>query len=92
MGHTKPENLLDISAELRAVRHLDSIEERKPGIFYLKRIPFLHFHDKDGKRWADIKTTMGWKQIDLNFKATASSRRRFLADVRRAYAVMRNRS
>jgi hypothetical protein len=89
MGHTKAENLADISSELREIGNLESIKERSPGIFYLKSIPFLHFHDKDGKRWADLKTPAGWKRLPLDFAASAASRRRFLSRVKSASAMLK---
>ncbi len=55
MGHTKLELIGDLAFELAALRLLPGIKEKKPGIFYFKALPFLHFHDKDGVRWADIK-------------------------------------
>jgi hypothetical protein len=74
MGHTKPESIADLREELNAIRALEGIKEKSPGIFYLKAIPFLHFHDKDGKRWADVKTSKGWLQVDVDFEAKPKAR------------------
>ncbi len=88
MGHTRFEDLKDLKAELDQLRAWDGIVERKPGIFYFKAIPFLHFHDKDGERWADVKTAAGWKHVPVSPPSTRESRRTFLSAVRAAHAAL----
>lgn len=79
MGHIKPELIADLASELAAIRSLDFIKEKKHGVFYFKSLPFLHFHDKDGRRWAHLKEPSGdWKQVDVPFEATAAAKRKFL--------------
>lgn len=85
MGHTSVENLKDLQDDLEKVRNLPGIKEMNPGIFYYKTIPFLHFHDKEGKRWADIKTSKGWKEIAIDFKPTKSTKLTFIKEVQRAH-------
>jgi hypothetical protein len=53
MGHARYEDLRDLEKVLAAVRTWPGISEPTKGIFYLRRKPFLHFHVKDGARWAD---------------------------------------
>src|SRR5207253_50467 len=53
MGHARREELLDIADVLDKVRSLPGVSERSPGIFYIGRTSFLHFHTKAGDRWAD---------------------------------------
>jgi hypothetical protein len=86
MAHTKPEMITDLARELEAIRGLDRITEKSPGIFYYKSTGFLHFHDKDGRRWADVKTPTGYEEIDIGFSANAAARRRFLKAVKDAHA------
>jgi hypothetical protein len=88
MGHTKPEMLADIAAELDVVRRLDGIKERSPGVFYYKSSAFLHFHDKDGKRWADVKTPRGYREVGIEFRPDARARRRFVESVKEAHALL----
>lgn len=89
MGHTKREMLADLDEEFAAIRDLGGITEKKPGIFYLKTVPFLHFHDSDGRRWADVKKPGGgWIRIDAAFGASAAERREFTRAVRSAHGKL----
>lgn len=86
VAHTKPADLLDLSDLLADLRKIPGIVEKKPGIFYRKGGGFLHFHDKDGIRWADVKEGGEWKRVELGFQATAAEKKRLLAAARRAAA------
>jgi hypothetical protein len=88
MGHTKPEMITDLARELEAIRSLDRLTERSPGCFYYKSAGFLHFHDKDGRRWADVKTPTGYEEIEIGFSANAADRRRFVKAVERAHSLL----
>ncbi len=85
MGHTKADNLLDLKDELKMISELEGIKEKSPGIFYFKSIGFLHFHDKDDVRWADVKTKEGWKKLEIDFKANKAVKKKFLEDVHLYY-------
>ena len=85
MGHTAFENLKDLSKELAQIRKIENLKEKKPGVFYFKSTPFLHFHDKDGIRWAHLKTPEGWLKVDLDFQASAKIKQQFLKSVHSAY-------
>src|SRR5262245_13024828 len=89
MAHCPFEKLADLSdcfAELRSWPH---VNQPRPGIFYLKRTPFLHFHiDKQGRRWADVRDGDGWgPEVDLPIGANSAQRKRFLSAVRRCYTA-----
>lgn len=86
MGHTRPSHLQDLTDELDAIRALAGVREKSLGIFYLKATPFLHFHDKDGARWADVKDYGEWVRFDVPFGAKAAARTRFLRAVKAAHA------
>jgi hypothetical protein len=88
MGHTKPEMLADIAKELDVIRRLEGIKERSPGVFYYKSIAFLHFHDKDGERWADVKSLRGYRKVDIEFRADRGARRKFVESVKGAHALL----
>jgi hypothetical protein len=80
--------LSDIARELDAIRALAGMKEKSPGVFYYRAVAFLHFHDKDGKRWADVKTPRGYQEIEIQFAAGAAARGRFLQAVRDAHAAL----
>ena len=88
MGHTKPENLADLAQELDAIRELEGIKQRSAGVFYYRSSAFLHFHDQDGRRWADVKTPRGYQEVAIGFDADIASRRRFLKAAREAHAAL----
>jgi hypothetical protein len=52
------------------IKKWEGIKETKPGIFYLKNSGFLHFHEKEGKIWADIKSPSSWVSFDIPVKIT----------------------
>jgi hypothetical protein len=64
----------------------EGVIEKKAGIFYLQREPFLHFHlVEGGRRRADVKGRAGWIQIDLPQPVSATRRRTFLRELRMRY-------
>jgi hypothetical protein len=70
------DDLADLLAEVRAWA---GVVEKSPGVFYVKRQPFLHFHlVKGGRRRADVKDRTGWTQLDLPRPVSAARRRTFL--------------
>lgn len=83
----KAEDLKDLSQELKAIHELENLKEKSPGIFYYKSLPFLHFHDKDGVRWADIKSEGQWLKLEINFAASAGKRAVFLKKVRAGHTA-----
>jgi hypothetical protein len=91
MGHRCPPELLDdLATVLTEVRGWDGVVEKKPGVFYVRREPFLHFHLIEGRRRrADIKAPAGWIPIDLPHPASATRRRAFLRELRRRYGERR---
>ena len=86
MAHCPPELLDDLGDVLARVRAWDGVVEKKPGVFYVRRQPFLHFHLVDGgRRRADIKGREGWVQVFLPPPVSSAKRRAFLREVRRRY-------
>jgi hypothetical protein len=89
MAHCPFEKLADLLPVLAEIRLWEGIREKSPGVFYFKSIPFLHFHEKDGRRWADVRAGRSWgAPIDVPFKSTAAARRAFTSEVRKRYALM----
>ncbi len=86
MGHTKADQLKDLKNELDIIASFEGVKQKSPGIFYWKTTSFLHFHDKDGKRWADVKTPDGdWLSIEIDFNATAKDKIAFVKVAQAAY-------
>lgn len=91
MAHCPPELLDDIGDVLDQVRAWAGIAEKKAGVFYLGRQPFLHFHlARGGGRRADVKGPAGWQQIDLPRPVSATRRRALLRDLRVHYRDRRS--
>jgi hypothetical protein len=88
MAHYCPPDLLDDLAEvLTEVRSWAGVIEKKPGIFYVRGQPFLHFHLVEGeRRRADVKGATRWVQQDLPRPASAARQRAFLRELRLRYA------
>ena len=90
MAHCPFEKLGDLRDCLDAVRSWPNVSEPKPGIFYIKRVPFLHFHiDATGRRWADIRDGDDWgAEVDVPVDASRPSKQRFLREARRRYGTV----
>ena len=88
MGHARYSDLQDLEDVLEAIRKLPGISEPTPGIFYLRRVPFLHFHTKGGARWADAKIGLSWGP-ELQIPSGCGRREKtiFLRRVRARYAA-----
>jgi hypothetical protein len=81
-----PELLDDVADVIAEVRDWDDVVERKPGVFYARRLPFLHFHLFEGvRRRADIRGRAAWISIDLPRPVTARRRRELLRELRKRY-------
>jgi len=90
MGHCEYGRLKDLEPVLNEIRAWEGIRENAPGVFYFKRVPFLHFHSKEDERWADVKDGSGtWgAPVKIAFESSASARKAFLREVKRRYAEM----
>lgn len=87
MGHAKPDELKDLQTVLSEVRKLPNIKETAKNVFYVKRVPFLHFHTKDGRRWADCKDGKDWgKEMEVPFNAETAAKLYFVKEVKRRFA------
>jgi hypothetical protein len=87
MAHTRPDNLLDLTSLLTEIAALPGVVQRKPGIFYYRGAGLLHFHDKDGVRWADVRGVGGWERVDIPFGAKAAQKKQLLSAVRSRVAL-----
>jgi ribulose-5-phosphate 4-epimerase/fuculose-1-phosphate aldolase len=65
---------------LDALRALDALHERSPGVFYRSSSPFLHFHGTGADLCCDLKVGTGWLRYPVG-KVTPQSI--VIADVRK---------
>jgi hypothetical protein len=87
VAHCPPALLDDVVDVLDAVRGWAGVVERKPGVFYASRQPFLHFHlAADGRRRADIRGRAGWIALELPRPISERRRQDLLRELRRRYA------
>ena len=83
-----PVELLDDLADiLQRVRGWQGVVEKRPGVFYAQRQPFLHFHlVEGGRRRADVKSRTGWVSFDLPRPVPPAPHRRFVRALIRHHA------
>jgi hypothetical protein len=87
VAYCPPELLDDLGDVIGEVRTWAGVVEKKAGVFYVRREPFLHFHLlAGGRRRADIKGGTDWVHLDLPRPLSATRRRAFLRELRRGYA------
>ncbi|MGE4108053.1 MAG: hypothetical protein AB7F66_12630 [Bacteriovoracia bacterium] len=92
MAHCSIEQVRDVADILETIKGWENIREKSRGVFYYKSVPFLHFHFKDEKRWADIKKKEGgWTLVPLPFQPSAAARKRFLAAATRHHQALARR-
>ena len=87
MAHCPPALLDDVVDLLDEVRTWAGVVEKRPGVFYAHREPFLHFHlAADGRRRADIRGRAGWLALALPRPSSARRRQALRRELRRCYA------
>jgi len=88
MGHARPNDLHDLRDALRKIRALPGLSEPRPGVFWLRRTPFLHFHTTGDFRRAHAKAGRTWgPEIVLPFGASPGIRAAFVKEIRARYAT-----
>ena len=86
MAYCPPELLDDLADLLADVRTWAGVIEKRPGVFYVRNQPFLHFHLlAGGRRRADVKGHTNWVQLDLPRPVTATRRRALFRELRMRY-------
>ena len=90
MAHCPLELLDDLAEVFAEVRTWAGIVEKKPGVFYVRGQPFLHFHLlAESRRCADIKVRTNWLRLDLPRPTSRASRRAFLTKLHQRYNAAR---
>ena len=88
MGHARANDLRDLRDALDAIRALPGLSERRPGVFWLRRTPFLHFHTTGDFRRAHAKVGRTWgAEIVLPFGASRKVRSAFVKEIRARHAA-----
>ena len=80
MKHATPETLDTIGPLLEGIRKIGLLRERQRGIFYLKSVAYLHFHEDPAGLFADVKLGGAWKRMDVT---SAGARRKLVTTVKR---------
>ena len=82
MGRCRYELLKDLEPALDEIRKLEGLIEKKPGIFYFKSQGFMHFHEKEGLIWADVRDGKTWGEpITIPNKITKGFIKKFVKAV-----------
>jgi hypothetical protein len=90
MAHCPVQLLDDLGDLLAEVRGWAGVKEHSPGVFYVRREPFLHFHLlKGGRRRGDIKGSRGWVSLDLPRPISATRRQMLRRALRTHYREQR---
>jgi hypothetical protein len=55
MGRATPATLALLSELMQGLRAIPMLTEKSPGIFYMKRLPMLHFHQDGEEIYAHLK-------------------------------------
>lgn len=82
MGRCQYELLSDLEPALNRIRKFNGLKEKKPGIFYFQSQGFMHFHEKDGLIWADVRDGKNWgKPIFIPAKITKAYQKSFVEQI-----------
>lgn len=79
MKHATPATLDAIEPLLAGIRTVPGLRERRRGIFYLRSIAYLHFHEDPAGLFADVKMNGAWQRLDVT---QASDKKKLLAAVK----------
>lgn len=84
MSRVNPETLLLLRPLLVELRKIPGLTETKPGTFYVKRLPMLHFHQSPEGVVADLKCVTpavgGFDRFDAH---NETGRKKLLAETQR---------
>jgi len=69
MKHAGHDALDKLEGLLTQIRHHKCLKEKKRGIFYWKSNAFLHFHEDQEQRVADLRIGADWVRFPVNTQA-----------------------
>ena len=88
MTRARASDLSDLRDALARIRALPGLTERAPGVFWLRRVPFMHFHTTKAPRRVHAKNGKTWgAEIVLPVGAGRAARAAFVREIRARYAV-----
>ncbi len=83
MAHAKVEDLKDLKFLLENIRTLDGLKEKSLGCFYFKSKGILHFHIKQGRRYAHVSDGQRWHEVDLPSKIGLPAQKKAFSAIRK---------
>jgi hypothetical protein len=88
MTRARSADLRDVRDALARIRALPGLTERAPGVFWLGRTPFMHFHTRRAPRRVHAKNGRTWgAEIVLPVGAGRAAREAFVREIRARYAA-----
>ena len=69
MKHAGEAALAAIGPVLKALRKVEGLAERRPGVFYRKSRAFIHFHEDPAGIFADVRIDGEWQRLPVNTAA-----------------------
>lgn len=84
MKHATSVALDALEPLLVELRKIDTLTEKKRGVFYRKSSAFLHFHEDPAGFFADLRVGPGWVRLAAT---TAAERRALVREARAAVTV-----
>ncbi len=79
MRHATAETLEGLGPLLEELRSVPGLVEKKPGIFYRKSKPFLHFHEDPSGLHADVRSGADFERVSVE---TGAERESLMARIR----------
>jgi len=84
MKHATESALDKLEDLLTKIRKFDVLKEKQRGIFYLKSMAFLHFHEDPAGLFADIKFGNEFKRFPVN---TTNEKNALLSEIKNAIGL-----
>lgn len=83
MRHARTEDLEGVGELVTALRAMEPLTEKAPGVFYRRSKAFLHFHVDPSGLYADVRTDpdAGFERVRVT---TKPEQRRLLREIRAA--------
>jgi hypothetical protein len=66
MKHAGPDAIAQLEPLLVQLRGYSELNEKRPGVFYLKSRAFLHFHEDAKGLFADVKLTDDFARVPVS--------------------------
>ncbi len=83
MAHATANDLKDLKTLLENIRTLEGLKEKSLGCFYYKNKGILHFHTKQGRRYAHVSDGKHWHEIDLPEQISPLAQKRTFSTLRK---------